>query len=105
MDVTTVAGKSHACGSVGVVTISMDKGDTTKVDILVVHGKRLAFDLLLEINVIEALGGIIVGPKGSVQTKAASEMPIRRQLSTLKELMKEYGLTVALVKSTRNIAN
>ena len=43
----------------------------------------------------------------TVCTKAASEMLIRRRLSTLKEIVKEYALTVdvTLVPSTRNIAD
>ena len=45
--------------------------------------------------------------KVHVRTKAASEMLIRRQLSTLKELVKEYALTVdvMLVPSTQNIVD
>ena len=45
--------------------------------------------------------------KARVRTKAASEMLIRRQLSTLRELVKEYTLTgyVTLVPLTQNIAN
>ena len=40
--------------------------------------------------------------KARVRTKAANEMLIRRRLSTLKELVKEYALTVdvTLVPST-----
>ena len=40
--------------------------------------------------------------KVSVHTRAASEMHIRRQLSTLKEIVKKYTLTVdvTLVPST-----
>ena len=36
---------------------------------LVVHGKPLGFDLLLGFNAIKALGGIVVGPTGSVQLR------------------------------------
>lgn len=45
--------------------------------------------------------------KAWVCTKAASEILIRRQLSTLKVLVKEYELTVAvtLVISTQNMAD
>lgn len=46
------------CCSVGVVTISMDKGNSAKVDVLVVHGKPLGIDA------IKALGGIIFGANG-----------------------------------------
>ena len=34
---------------------------------LVVHGKPVGFDLLLGVNAIKALGGVVVGPTGSVQ--------------------------------------
>ena len=49
----------------------------------------------------------ILSGKARVQTKAASEMLIRRQLSTLHELAVEYGLTidVALIKSHANRAD
>lgn len=55
------------CCSVGVVTISMDKGDSAKVDVLVACGKPLGFDLLLGIDVIKALRGIIFRPMRSVK--------------------------------------
>ena len=44
--------------------------------------------------------------KARVRTKAASEMLIKRLLSTHKELVKEYAMTVdvMLVPSTQNIA-
>ena len=52
------------------------------------------------------ISGTLTG-KARVHTKAASEMLIRRWLSTLKELVKEYVLTVdvTLVLSTQNIAD
>ena len=67
MDVETIGGTSHACCGVGVVSISMNEGNSAKIDMLVVRGKPLGFDLLLGINAINALGGIVVEPTGSVQ--------------------------------------
>ena len=45
--------------------------------------------------------------KSHVRTKAANKILIRRRLSTLKELVKEYVLTVdvMLVPSTQNNAD
>ena len=52
-------GISSTCCSVGVVSMSTDEGNSAKIDVLMVHGKPLAFDLLL--------GGIIVGTTASIQ--------------------------------------
>ena len=54
------------CG-VGVVSISTNEGDSAKINVLMVCGKPLGFDLLLGINALKALGGIVAGPTGSVQ--------------------------------------
>ena len=52
--------------------------------------------------VTDALSG-----KARIRTKAASEMLIRRWLSTIKELFVDYGLTVnmELVRSQANRAD
>ena len=42
-------------------------GMSAKISVLVVWGKPLGFDLLLGIYAIKALGGMVVGPTGSVQ--------------------------------------
>lgn len=55
------------CCSVRVVTISMDKGYSAKVNVLVVHSKPLEFNLLLGFNTLQALRGIVVGPTQSVK--------------------------------------
>ena len=49
------------------VTVSTEEGSSAKISILVVHGKPLGFELLLGINAIKELGGMVVGPTGSVQ--------------------------------------
>ena len=67
VDVETIGGTSHAYCSVRVVSISTDEGNSAWIDVLVVHGKPLRFDLLLGVNAIKTLGGIVVGPTGSVQ--------------------------------------
>ena len=67
MNVETIEGASRAFCSVRVVSISTDEGDSAMIDVLVVRGKPLGFDLLLGIDVIKALGGVVVGPTGSVQ--------------------------------------
>ena len=41
---------------VGVVSISTDEGNSTRIDVLVGHGKPLGFDLLLGVDTIKALG-------------------------------------------------
>ena len=61
--------EERACCGVGVVSISTDEGNSIKIDVLVVYGKPLGIDLLLGIDAIKVLGGIIVGPTGSVQLK------------------------------------
>ena len=67
VDVETIGGTSRVCCGVGVVSISTDEGNSVRIDVLVVHGKPLGFDLLLGVNMIKALGGVVVGPTGSVQ--------------------------------------
>ena len=49
------------------VTVSTEEGSSTKISMLLVRGKPLGFDLLLGIDAIKALGGMVVGPTGSVQ--------------------------------------
>lgn len=44
VDIRMIAGMSHLCCSVGVVTISTDKGNSAIVNVLVVCGKSLEFD-------------------------------------------------------------
>ena len=81
MHIETIGGTSRVCCGVRVVSIFMDEGDSAKIDVLVVCGKPVGFDLLLGIDVIKALGGIVVGPTGSVQlgdgrtTKCAAMTP------------------------------
>ena len=69
VDVETIGGTSCASCSVGVVSISTDEGNSAKIDVLVVCGKPLGFDLLLGIDAIKTLGGIVVGSTGSVQLR------------------------------------
>ena len=67
MNVETLGRTSRTCCVVGVVSISMDEHNSARIDVLVVHGKPLGFDLLLGVDAIKALGGVVVGPTGSVQ--------------------------------------
>ena len=66
VDVERIAGTSCVCCGIGVVPISTDEGDSAKVNVLVVCGKPLGFDLLLGIDAIKALSDIVVGSAGSV---------------------------------------
>ena len=67
VNVETFGGTSRACCGVGIVSISTDEGDSAKIDVLVVRGKPLGFDLLLGIDAIKVLGRVVLGPTGSVQ--------------------------------------
>ena len=67
MNVMMIGGMSHLCCGDGMVTVSTEEGSSAKISVLVVHGKLLGFDLLSRINTIKALGGMVVGPIGSVQ--------------------------------------
>ena len=67
MNVKTISRTSRACCIVGEVSISTDERNSARIDVLVLHGKPLGFDLLLGVDVIKALGGVVVGPTGSVQ--------------------------------------
>ena len=69
MDAEMIGGTSCAHCGIRVVSISTNEGDSTKIDVLVVRGKPLGFDLLLGIDAIKASGGIVVGPTGSVQLR------------------------------------
>ena len=62
-----IGGTSCPHCSVRVVTISTDEDDSAKINVLVMHGKPLGFDLLLEIDAIKVLRGIVIRLTGSVQ--------------------------------------
>lgn len=62
-----IAGMSNACCGLRVIRISLVKGNSVKIDVLVAHSKPLGFGLPLGIDVIKVLVGIIVGSTGSVQ--------------------------------------
>ena len=63
----TIGGMSRLCCGDGIVTVSMEEGSSAKISVLLVRSKPLGFDLLLGINVIKALGGMVVGSTRSVQ--------------------------------------
>ena len=67
MNVMTIGGISHPCCGDRMVTVSTEEGSSAKICMLVVHSEPLGFDLLLGIDAIKALGGMVVGPTGSVQ--------------------------------------
>ena len=67
MNMMTIEGMSHPYYGDGIVTVSMEEGSSVKISVLVVHGKPQGFDRLLGIDAIKALGGMVVGPTGSVQ--------------------------------------
>ena len=67
VNVMTIGGMSRLCCGDGMVTVSTEEGSSAKISVLVVRGKPLGFDLLLGIDAIKALGGMVVGPTGSVQ--------------------------------------
>ena len=62
-----IGGMSRPSGGDGMVIVSTEEGSSTKISVLMVRGKPLGFDLLLGIGAIKALGGMVVGPTGSVQ--------------------------------------
>ena len=62
MNMMTIGGMSCPCCGDGMVTVSTEEGSSAKISVLVVHGKPLGFDLLLGIDVIKALGGMVVEP-------------------------------------------
>ncbi len=55
------------CSATDAVNVDTGPGTAWENDVLLLHGKPLGYDLLLGINAIKALGGISVGPTGSVQ--------------------------------------
>ena len=67
VNMMTIGGMSRPCCGDGMVTVSTEEGSSAKISVLVVGGKPLGFDLPLGINAIKALGGMVVGPTGSVQ--------------------------------------
>ena len=67
VNVMTIGCMSHLCCGDRMVTVSMEEGSSAKISVLVVCGKPQGFDLLLGIDAIKALGGMVVGPTGSVQ--------------------------------------
>ena len=67
VNVTTIGGMSRPCCGDGMVTVYTEEGSSAKISMLVVRGKPLGFDLLLDIDAIKALGGGVVGAIGSVQ--------------------------------------
>ena len=68
MNVMTIGGMSRSCCGERMVTVSTEEGSSAKISVLVVRGKSFGFDLLLGIDGIKKkLGGMVVGPTGSVQ--------------------------------------
>ena len=63
----TIGGMSRPCCGDGMVTVSTEECSSAKISVLVVRAKPQGFDLLLGIDAIKALGGMVVGPTGSVQ--------------------------------------
>ena len=58
---------SRPCCGDGKVTVPTEEGSSAKINLLMVRGKPLGFDLLLGIDTIKALRGMVFGPTGSVQ--------------------------------------
>ena len=67
MNVMMIGGMSCPCCGDGMVTVFTEEGSSAKISVLVMRGKSLGFGLLLGINAIKTLGGMVVGPIGSVQ--------------------------------------
>ena len=66
VNVMTIGGIFRPCCGDRMVTVSTREGSSAKISVLVVRGKTLGFDLPLGIDAIKALGGMVVGPTGSV---------------------------------------
>ncbi|CAE1167129.1 ATPeF0C [Acanthosepion pharaonis] len=64
IEIRTIDSVSRACCGVGTVSILTDGENHAKVDVLVASQRPLGYDLLLGINVIRALGGMIITPAG-----------------------------------------
>lgn len=67
MAVSTLTGATQACCGRGTVRICTATGNTATIDVLVMRGKPLDFDLLLGIDAIKALGGVRITQHGSVE--------------------------------------
>lgn len=65
--VTTLTGAAQACCGSGTIRIRAATGNTATIDVLVIRGKPLDFDLLFGIDAIKALGGIRITQSGSVK--------------------------------------
>lgn len=57
----------RVCCGVGIVNTCTDGGNSAKVEVIVVHDKRLGFDLLVGIDAMTALGGIRTTQAGAVR--------------------------------------
>ena len=67
MNVMTIGGMSRPWYGDEMATVSTEEGSSAKISVLVVRDKPLGFDLQLGIDAIKVLGGMVVGPTGSVQ--------------------------------------
>ena len=67
VEISTIDSTSRACCEVGAVSIVMEGNNSNKVNILVVCEKPLGYDLLIRIDMIQALGGIVIMLAGGLQ--------------------------------------
>lgn len=72
VEVTTLNEATQACCRSGTVRILTATRNTATIDVLVMQGKSLDFDLLLSIDAIKALGGVRITQSGSVKFEETS---------------------------------
>ena len=65
--VTTLIGAKQACCKSGTVKICMASSSTATIDVLVMRGKPLDFNLLLGINAIKVFSGVYITQYGSAE--------------------------------------
>ena len=62
------------CCRVRVISILLERSDSTKMDLLMVCDKPLGYDLLVGINATCELGLIVIRPTGEVQLRRKREL-------------------------------
>ena len=72
MEISIINSISQAC--CGVISICTEKGNSAEVNVLILHEKPLGYDMLIEIDVIQALSSIEIPPTGKVELGRKSKM-------------------------------
>ena len=74
VDMRKIDRTSRACCGVGTVSVHTNGGSHVILNMLVARKRPLSYDLLIGIDVIQALGGVTITPAGDVKLGGGKEV-------------------------------